>query len=89
MANYGYIRSKLNGNVIDIQQASKKPGAGLDAYPQKAPNDNQLWMLVPDPAGSGFYFIKSKLNGNVIDIDQASMQSGALLDRVAAKSDRQ
>ncbi len=24
MANYGYIRSKLNGNVIDIQQASKK-----------------------------------------------------------------
>jgi Ricin-type beta-trefoil lectin domain-like len=86
MANYAYLKSKLNGNVIDSQQASTKPGAGLDAYPQRAPNDNQLWMLVPDPTGSGFYFIRSKLNGNVIDIEQASTQAGALLDAYPQKT---
>ena len=30
-----FIKSKLNGNVIDIQGASTKGGAGLDAFPQK------------------------------------------------------
>jgi len=28
-----------------------KAGAGLDAYPQKAGNDNQLWQILPDPSG--------------------------------------
>jgi hypothetical protein len=44
---YCFIKSKLNGNVIDIQGASTTAGAGLDAYPQKpGANDNQLWTAV-------------------------------------------
>jgi len=86
MTNPTYIKSKLNGNVIDIQGGSTKPATSLDAYPQKAPNDNQLWRLVPDPAGSGFYFIESKLNGNVVDIEGASTKAGALLDAYPQKT---
>jgi hypothetical protein len=78
---YYFIKSKLNGNVIDIKGASTKAGSLLDAYPQKSSGtDNQLWEFVPDPAGSPYYFIKSKLNGNVIDIQGSSTKQGALLD---------
>lgn len=86
MGTYYYIKSKL-GNVIDIQGASTKAGAGLDAYTQKATGaDNQLWEFVSDPAGSGSYFIKSKLNGNVIDIEGASTKAGTLLDAYTQKA---
>ena len=34
MSNYYFIKSKLNGNVIDIQGGSTTSGALLDAYPQ-------------------------------------------------------
>ena len=87
MSNYCFIKSKLNGNVIDIQRASAKAGAPLDAYPQKSNGtDNQLWEFVADPAGSGYYFIKSKLDGNVIDIQRASTKAGTLLDAYPQKS---
>jgi hypothetical protein len=80
-SGYYFIKSKLNGNVIDIVGASTQAGAQLDAWPQKSTGtDNQLWELVPDPAGSGYYFIKSKLNGNVIDIVGASAAAGTRLD---------
>jgi hypothetical protein len=80
-SGYFFMASKLNGNVIDIEGASTKAGALLDAYPQKSSGtDNQLWEFVADPAGSGFFFIVSKLNGNVIDIQGASTEAGALLD---------
>ena len=76
-----FIKSKLNGDVIDILDASTAPGVGLDAYPQKTTGtDNQLWEFVADPAGSGYCVIRSKLNGNVIDIQGASTGSGTLLD---------
>lgn len=78
---YFFIKSKLNGDVIDILGASTTAGAGLDAYPQKSSGTgNQLWEFVLDPAGSGFYFIRSNLNGNVIDIKGGSTQPGTLLD---------
>ena len=87
MANHFFIKSKLNGNVIDIQESSVNPGALLDAYPQKPKDtDNQLWEFVPDPAGSGYHFIKSKLSGDVIDIQKASFSSGAPLDAFPQKS---
>jgi hypothetical protein len=77
----------MSGNVIDIQEASTKSGALLDAFPQKTSgNDNQLWEFVPDPSGSGYYFIKSKLSGNVIDVKDASTKSGALLDAFPQKA---
>jgi len=80
-SGYYFIKSKLNGNVVDIQGASTKAGALLDAYTQKSSGaDNQLWEFVADPAGSGYFFIVSKLNGNVVDIQGASTSAGALLN---------
>jgi hypothetical protein len=57
-SGYFFIRSKLSGNVIDVQQASTKPGALLDAYTQRTSDyDNQLWKVVggnfPAPAWTG------------------------------------
>jgi hypothetical protein len=87
MSNYYFIKNKLNGNVLDIQQNSTAAGALLDVYPQKSSgNDNQLWEFVPDPLNSGYYFIKSKLDGNVVDIQQASLNDGASLDAYPQKS---
>ena len=52
MGSYYFIKSKLDGNVIDISGGSTASGAGLDAYPQKSTGtDNQLWEFVADPAG--------------------------------------
>ena len=86
-SGYSFIQSKLNGNVIDIVEASPKPGALLDAWPQRATgNDNQLWQLIPEtplfPALPliGYFWIQSKLNGNVIDILGGSTKPGASLD---------
>jgi Ricin-type beta-trefoil lectin domain-like len=85
-SGYYYIKSKLDGNVIDIQRASTSVGAGLDAFPQNSTGtDNQLWQFLEDPAGSGYCFIKSKLDGNVIDIQQASTSAGAGLDTFLQK----
>ena len=87
MATYYPIKSKLNGDVIDVKGASTSAGALLDAYPPKTSgNDNQLWEFVSDPGGSGYYFIKSKLDGNVMDIQGASMKPGTLLDAYPQKS---
>jgi hypothetical protein len=83
---YYYIKSKLDGYVIDIVGASTKAGAGLDVFPQTSGANNQLWQFVLDPAGSGFYYIQSKLNGNVIDIEGASTKSGTLLDAFPQKT---
>lgn len=46
---YYLIKSKLNGNVIDILGGSATAGAGLDSYPPNGPNGspNQLWQFVP------------------------------------------
>jgi hypothetical protein len=85
-SGYYFIRSKLNGNVMDIQGGSTAAGALLDAYPQKpGAADNQLWEFVSDPAGSGYFFIVSKLTGAVIDIQGASTAAGALLDTYPLK----
>jgi len=86
MANYAYIRSKLNGNVIDIQQASAKAGHRSTHTHKKLLTIINFGYLSLIPRGSGFYFIKSKLNGNVIDIQQASTQAGALLDAYPQKT---
>ena len=86
MSTYCTIQSKLSGNVIDIQKASKTAGALLDAFPPKSSeNDNQLWEFVPDPAKSGYYFIKSKLSGDVIDIQDNPQKTFGLLDAFPQK----
>ncbi|HYM04027.1 MAG TPA: RICIN domain-containing protein [Stellaceae bacterium] len=86
MADYFVIKSKMNGNVIDILGASPAEAAPLDAYPRNSPDtNNQLWEFVADPGGSGYFFIKSKMNGYVVDISGASMSSGATLDAFPQK----
>jgi hypothetical protein len=76
-----FIKSKLNGNVIDIVGASTSGGAKLDAYPQKSSGtDNQLWEFVADPAGSGYFAIKSKLDGTVIEVPGDLALPGVGLD---------
>lgn len=78
MADYFFITSKLNGNVLDIEGANTAPRTPIISYPRKSSGtDNQLWERVPtgpkDPAGGqSQYFIKSKLNGNVLDIEGAN-----------------
>jgi len=82
-----FIKSKLSGNCIDIQNNSSDSGAPLDVFPQQNPGRrNQLWAFNPDPAGSGFFFIRSMANGNVIDIEKASKAAGARLDAFPQKS---
>jgi len=82
-----FIKSALDGNVIDIKGGSTEAGALLDAWPQKdKANENQLWWFVPDPAGSGYFFIKSALAGYVIDIQKSSTKAGALLDAFPQKA---
>ncbi len=89
MSDYFFIKNK-NGNVIDIEHASNKPGTPLDAFTKKSTNnDNQLWEFVTDPSGSGYFFIKNK-NGNVIDIERgnttAGLADGMPLDAFTQKS---
>jgi hypothetical protein len=85
MSTSYFIKSKLNGNVIDIKEGSTKSGALLDVYPQKSRlADNQLWEFIADPAGSEYYFIKSKLDGYVIDIKGASTLPLSTLPRSLA-----
>jgi Ricin-type beta-trefoil lectin domain-like len=75
--SYYSIKSKLNGNVIDILGAATAAGTPLDSFTQNAPvSDNQLWEFVADPQGSGYYFIKSKLKGLVIDIQNGDSTAG-------------
>ena len=90
-SGYYYIVSKLNGNVIDIEEASTRSSALLDAYPRKVAVDgysgskNQLWYFVADPAAPQTSRIVSELNGNVIDVQGASTAPGALLDSYPVK----
>lgn len=62
-----YLKSKLNGFVIDIAGGNPAPGAPLIAWPTNTPSSaNQRWSLAD--AGGGAYYLRSALNGNVIDI---------------------
>ena len=54
-SNRYFIKSKLNGNVIEIANASKASGALLDSWPQKTTGyENQLWGVV---STAGFYVL--------------------------------
>ncbi|MCA9688889.1 MAG: RICIN domain-containing protein [Myxococcales bacterium] len=77
MVDY-FIKSALNGHVIDISGANRANGAHLIAWPQKPGGaENQRWALTD--AGGGYYFLQSALNGNVIDIYGGSRENGTHL----------
>jgi Ricin-type beta-trefoil lectin domain-like len=85
-AGYFFIKSKLDGRVIDVKHANRDSGTFLQAYPQNAgETDNQLWKFVASDAYN-YVFIKSKLNGDVIDIQGNSTAAGTGLDNYPQKS---
>ncbi len=61
---YYYIRSRLDGFVLDVLFNGTNPGTQgipIDVFPQKTPPaDNQLWRFVPDGNGDGYCFIESR-----------------------------
>ncbi|AEI64931.1 RICIN domain-containing protein [Corallococcus macrosporus] len=71
-----FIRSRLEGLVIDIVGGNRAPGAGLVAFRAKSNregNENQKWELVPTRGG---YLIRSRLNGLVLDVEGANKAPG-------------
>jgi len=61
--SYYFIRSRLNGLVLDVEGANPNPGAPVVTWNQKSGNcDNQLWY---DDFATGT--IRSKLNNYCLD----------------------
>jgi hypothetical protein len=61
---YYFIRSRMNGLVLDLQGGSRSAGTKVILWNQKpSDNDNQLWY---DDTTTGT--IRSKLNDFVLDI---------------------
>ncbi|OJH33523.1 RICIN domain-containing protein [Cystobacter ferrugineus] len=72
-----FIRSQLNGLVLDISGNNRASGAEVIAHPAKNRRegiDNQQWELVPTRGG---YYIRSRLNGFVLDIWGLNRNAGA------------
>jgi hypothetical protein len=70
---YFFIKSRLNGKVLDIEGASTSPGAKVVMYQQKdrSSADNQLWF--EDSNGN----IRSKLNEKlVLDASGGTVHTG-------------
>ena len=63
---YYYIRSRLNGLVLDVEGQNRNPGARVIMWKQKQAGncDNQLWYDDPTTAT-----IRSKLNDFCLDWD--------------------
>jgi Ricin-type beta-trefoil lectin domain-like len=79
-SNHHIIKNPATGRCIDISGNSTAKGASLDAWPEKMrDNQNQLWDLLPDPFGSGYFFIQNPQTGFVIEIENASLEPGAHL----------
>jgi protocatechuate 3,4-dioxygenase beta subunit len=70
--SYYFIKSKLNGLVLDIKGGDPRPGAFVQTWTANG-NDNQLWTNTSDG------FIKSKLNGLVLDIRGGDPFPGAFV----------
>lgn len=73
LPGWAFIKSKLNGFVIDIKDRNTARATPLVSWPQKASdNSSQLWAFHEG-------YIISKLNGLVIDISGISPAAGAPL----------
>jgi hypothetical protein len=71
-----FVKSKLAGQVLDVQGGNRSPGAAVIAYPQKQGAENQVWEVVPSSI-PGFFFIRSQMNGYVLDIKGGDRREGA------------
>ena len=65
--HYYYIRSQLNGLVLDIEHVDYNPGAQIHTWTKKDDSsaDSQLWYFV---GTSDQFTICSKLNGLAMDV---------------------
>ena len=79
--SYFFIRSKLNGFVLDIRGANPLPDTIVSTYhPKLTNNDNQLWRFTDDGV------IESKLNGFVLDIRGANTAPDTIVSTYHAKT---
>ncbi len=72
-----FIRSRLDGLVLDISGNNRASGAEVIGHPAKHRRDgidNQQWELVPARGG---YYIRSRLNGFVLDVWGNNRDAGA------------
>jgi hypothetical protein len=86
-----FIKSELDGFVIDIQGGKTPPAPGtvLDAFTQKSSGfGNQLWEVIPDGSNSEYFFLRSQLGDFVIDIQggAAAPKPGTALDAFPQKT---
>ena len=67
-----FLKSRLNGYVMDIYGANTAPRTPIISYPQKSSGtNNQVWEIIEGEV-EGYFFITSLLNGYVLDITGAS-----------------
>lgn len=95
MAAHVMIKSRLNGNVVDIQHNSTAAGAPIVAFPPKAgqslsgPTEfaaNQAWEILPDPAGSSHFIIQNPGTGHCIEVRASTPDKAAVLETSPPKT---
>jgi hypothetical protein len=75
-AQFFFLKSKRDGDVVDVQHESTVAGTPLIAFPQKTSGtDNQLWRFVSHIPP--YFFIAVKQTGQVITIKDANETAGA------------
>lgn len=68
MAEYYFLKSKRDGDVIDVKDEKTAAATPLIAYPPRTSrNDNQLWGLIVSDTPP-FFFITVRQTGQVIDV---------------------
>lgn len=73
LAKTCYISSYRSGMVLDVPEASDKPGTQIIQYPCNF-KFNQKWILkkVDEVNGYGFYMISNAKTGLFLDIEAES-----------------
>jgi hypothetical protein len=76
MRQFGWQKREGRGEHPRVPAEAERGHSGVQS---------QLWQLLLDPAGSGYYVIQNLLFGYVIDIAGNSAQPGAGLDSYVLK----
>ncbi len=74
-----YLKSKLNGDVLTVQDGSTAAGAAVVNAPLRTPADNsQIWQFL-DSDVDGYFNIVSQLNSYVLDVTGSNTAAGTPL----------
>ena len=72
-----YLRSKLNGFVLDITGSNTAPRTPLINFPTNSPaSNNQIWQFIESTSVEGAFYITSNLNNFVADIYGSNTATG-------------